>query len=318
MRLAKSIFALLLVTAAASFSAGAVGPACSPGAACFSDTLDYPIVFGDVVAGEIHPIAESDLYAFTGTVNDIVEIGLQGFRFFSSSSTTCGTGGSFGFGGSTATPANIHRLNLAHVYSLSLENAKLAAADGFSAEMLARGPPDSGRNHDPPPIPPALVSRVSEDCAFVSHSSKNRGFIDRLLAYLRDRGIAYFCAPESIPAGSNFYAAIHASIAAPNTIVVPVISARSLDSWDFETEMALAFQQAREGKLHGIVAVVIDDCCLNRPSAELPHWAAILRAKDQIIDLTGWEDAAQFEAGMATLVDSLKGNFALLRQKRAA
>ena len=103
-----------------------------------------------------------------------------------------------------------------------------------------------------------LIEQAHLLCAFVSHSTKDQGFVQRLVNDLGKYGVRTWVAPRDILPGEQWNEAIERGIKGATHFLL-VLSPDSVVSRWVEIEMAMAISQERAGKLH-IIPILYKPC----------------------------------------------------------
>jgi hypothetical protein len=153
------------------------------------------------------------------------------------------------------------------------------------------------------------AARSFSSC-FVSHSSKDEEFAQKLSARLRTAGVPVWYAPEDIQPGEKTYDQVKKAIASFDRLLV-VLSPHSMSSNWVKTELANALaRERREGSrvLFPIALVPIDviqawECFDPDSGIDI---AKELRSY-HIPDFSNWSDPEEFERQVAKVIRALKG-----------
>ncbi|MGB8645392.1 MAG: toll/interleukin-1 receptor domain-containing protein [Anaerolineae bacterium] len=144
--------------------------------------------------------------------------------------------------------------------------------------------------------------------AFISYSSKDQEFAERLHADLQAKGVRVWFAPKDMPIGAPIVKEIDESIRLYDKLMV-VLSENSLKSpWvDYELTLALDNEQ-RKGRTI-LFPIRIDDAVMHQPAG----WAARLRTR-HIGDFTRWKEHDEYQKAFAVLLRDLtaQGNEAVV------
>lgn len=145
---------------------------------------------------------------------------------------------------------------------------------------------------------------------FVSHSSKDGEFTERLSGRLRQAGIRIWYAPDDIRPGDKIYDQVKKAIAAFDRLLV-VISNHSMSSSWVQTELASAIARERRERTRVLFPVSL------LPMSELREWECVdadsgidiareLRSY-HIPDFSDWKNPDAFEAQIRKVVGALSG-----------
>jgi hypothetical protein len=168
------------------------------------------------------------------------------------------------------------------------------------AFLLGCGVPDSLIN-----ALPSLVN--SMDAAqfysvFISYSSRDSEFAERLHEALRAKGVRCWFAPHDLPIGAKIRSAIDESIRTYDKLLL-VLSENSVNSQWVEQEVETALEQEREHPDKTVLFPVrLDDAVLGIKSG----WPALVKKTRSIGDFRGWKDHDGFKKWFDRLLKDLK------------
>ena len=136
---------------------------------------------------------------------------------------------------------------------------------------------------------------------FISYSSRDQDFADRLYTDLQSKGVRCWFAPEDMKTGDKIRQRIDESIRLYDKLLL-VLSEHSIaSSWvEFEVEAALA----KEDEKHTLVLfpVRLDDAVMHCTTS----WAVHLKRMRHITNFTGWKDHDAYQRGLKRLLSDLK------------
>ncbi|MDH3659323.1 MAG: toll/interleukin-1 receptor domain-containing protein [Alphaproteobacteria bacterium] len=125
---------------------------------------------------------------------------------------------------------------------------------------------------------------------FISYSSKDQDFADRLHADLQSRGVRCWFAPHDLPIGEKILDGIDDAIRLREKVVL-ILSEGAIGSGWVEDEVATAFEEERIREQNVLFPVRLDDAVLGANEA----WASKLRARN-IGDFTRGKDHDAYHA----------------------
>lgn len=146
---------------------------------------------------------------------------------------------------------------------------------------------------------------------FISYSSKDDEFTQRLYNDLQGAGVRVWKASEDLKIGDEFAKKINQEIRLRDKLIL-VLSEDSVNSdWvAFEVDKALREEKERNtGKGDDepvdpvLFPIAIDDAVFDSDE----QWAWAIRKNRHIGDLRGWKDHDTYQAGLARLLRDLKG-----------
>jgi len=138
---------------------------------------------------------------------------------------------------------------------------------------------------------------------FISYSSKNRDFAERLHADLQAKGVRCWFDQEDLKIGAKFRQHIDTAIRVHDKLML-VLSEQSLASDWVEAEVEAALD--REGREKRIVLfpIRLDDAVLESPVA----WASHVKRTRHIGDFCGWKDHDSYQRAFDRLLRDLRAS----------
>ena len=153
----------------------------------------------------------------------------------------------------------------------------------------------------------SLVDKPSEfySC-FISYSTKNQDFADRLYADLQAKGVRCWFAPEDLKIGDRFRQRIDESIKLYDKLLL-ILSQESMASqWvEAEVDAALEKERRQEGRTV-LFPVTIDSAAWDTDQA----WASFIRRNRHIGAFSNWKDHDAYKNAFDRLVRDLKAESA--------
>jgi hypothetical protein len=146
---------------------------------------------------------------------------------------------------------------------------------------------------------------------FISYSSKDQLFAERLHADLQNAGVRCWFSPHDLPIGAKIWDAIDEAIKLRDKILV-ILSAASIGSDWVEDEVSKAYAEERDCKTTVLFPVRIDDIVMTTPEP----WARKLRDQRHIGDFREWETPAQYSKSLERLLRDLKATQQGISQKQ--
>jgi hypothetical protein len=138
---------------------------------------------------------------------------------------------------------------------------------------------------------------------FISYSSKDQEFAERLYADLQAKNVRCWYAPEDLKIGDKFRVRIDESIRLYDKLLL-ILSKHSVKSPWVETEVETAFsKEHKTGKLV-LFPVKIDNTVEETEEA----WAATVHRTRHIGDFTRWKEHDEYQKGLKILLCDLKQN----------
>jgi hypothetical protein len=151
---------------------------------------------------------------------------------------------------------------------------------------------------------PALIASVEPiqfySC-FISYSSKDQEFTDRLYADLQNAGVRCWFAPEDLKIGDEFRNKIDESIRLHDKLLL-VLSENSVTSPWVRDEVEAAFERERKENRIVLFPIQID----NSINDITTGWAAAIRRTRHIGDFRNWKNYDAYRKSFDRLMRDLK------------
>jgi uncharacterized protein YjbI with pentapeptide repeats len=164
------------------------------------------------------------------------------------------------------------------------------------------GLPDSLINY----IPTLLNDAIQYYSCFISYSSKDQEFAERIHADLQNKGVRCWFAPHDMSIGGKILDEIDTAIRLRDKLLL-ILSEHSIKSDWVEDEVSKAFEEERRRNQIALFPIRLDDAVLDTDEP----WAAKLRAQRHIGDFRKWKDhnayKISFECVMRDLAPKAKG-----------
>jgi uncharacterized protein YjbI with pentapeptide repeats len=148
----------------------------------------------------------------------------------------------------------------------------------------------------------SLVRRPFEfySC-FISYSSKDQKFAERLHADLQNKGVRCWFAPEDFKIGEKIRTGIDEAIRSRAKLLL-VLSEDSITSTWVEKEVETAFDEERRRKKTVLFPVRLDDAVMETTEV----WAVDIRLTRHIGDFRKWPDDDSYQKAFTRLLRNLK------------
>jgi len=148
----------------------------------------------------------------------------------------------------------------------------------------------------------SLVGKAVEfySC-FISYSSKDDDFAQRLHADLQQKGVRCWFAPEDLKIGDKFRTRIDESIRIYDKLMV-ILSENSIRSSWIEEEVEATLEKERKQNKLALFPIRLDDAVMETEQA----WAASLRRTRHIGDFRDWKDHDPYQKSFERLLRDLK------------
>jgi uncharacterized protein YjbI with pentapeptide repeats len=138
---------------------------------------------------------------------------------------------------------------------------------------------------------------------FISYSSKDQGFAEKLYFDLQNKGVRCWFAPEDMEIGADIWDSIDEAITVRDKLLL-ILSKFSLRSFWVEDEVKKAFAEEREKGDFVLFPIMIDDIVLDskRP------WVLKIRNNRNIGNFTNWNDSDSYNKSFEKLIKDLAIN----------
>jgi uncharacterized protein YjbI with pentapeptide repeats len=137
---------------------------------------------------------------------------------------------------------------------------------------------------------------------FISYSSKDHEFAERLHADLQSKGVRCWFAPEDLKIGDKFRTRIEESIRLYDKLMV-VLSENSIQSSWVEEEVEAALEKERQHSGTTVLFPIrLDDAVMETKQA----WAASLRRTRHIGEFNDWKNHDRYKKAFDRLLRDLK------------
>ncbi len=138
---------------------------------------------------------------------------------------------------------------------------------------------------------------------FISYSSKNGDFAERLHADLQSSGVRTWFDRQDLKIGDKIRPGINEAIRVHDKLML-VLSEQSIESTWVEGEVEAALERERREKRTVLFPIRLDDTVLETQIA----WASHLRQTRHIGDFRGWENHTAYQTAFARLRRDLKAS----------
>jgi hypothetical protein len=136
---------------------------------------------------------------------------------------------------------------------------------------------------------------------FISYSTKDQQFADRLYVDLQARGVRCWFAPEDLKIGDRFQERIEESIRLFDKVMI-VLSEASVQSRWVEREVNAAREREDRENRTVLFPIRVDDAAMSAPQP----WAADIRRSRHIGDFSEWKAHDHYQRAFDRLVRDLK------------
>lgn len=226
-------------------------------------------------------------------------------------------------GTTTGTPNCFDGTNFegATIHGVTFEDVNLSQARGLES-VIHTGPSDISlgtivRSNGRIPesflrgagVPNALIESIRSlrtdalafHSVFISYSSKDHDFAERLHADLQTNAVRCWFAPEDLKIGDRIRPTLDETIRVHDKLLL-ILSEHSLKSQWVEQEVETALRKEREQDRTVLFPIRLDDAVMEIQSG----WPALLRNTRHIGDFTKWKDHDSYQKSFARLLRDLR------------
>jgi TIR domain/Pentapeptide repeats (8 copies) len=149
-------------------------------------------------------------------------------------------------------------------------------------------------------LPSLLNQAIQMYSCFISYSSKDQNFAERLHGDLQNKGVRCWIASHHLPIGAKTWDAIDEAIRLQDKLLL-ILSKNSIASDWVEDEVNKAFAEERARKQLVLFPVRIDDSIMQTSEP----WARKLRDQRNIGDFVKWKDHDAYQESLEKLLRDL-------------
>jgi hypothetical protein len=153
---------------------------------------------------------------------------------------------------------------------------------------------------------PSLIGSMSPiqfNSCFISYSSRNQGFADRLHADLQAKGVRCWFDRKDLKIGDKIRHRITEAILIHDKLML-VLTEQSIASDWVEGEVEAALERERREKRTVLFPIQLDDAVMESPVG----WASHIRQTRHIGDFRGWENHGAYQKAFERLLKDLKAS----------
>ena len=137
--------------------------------------------------------------------------------------------------------------------------------------------------------------------SFISYSSRDQTFAERLHADLQDKGVRCWFAPEDMKIGDKIRPTLDQSIRVHDKLLL-ILSKHSVESDWVEQEVETALARERQEKRTVLFPIRLDDAVMEIEVG----WPALIRNTRHIGDFRNWKDHDAYQKAFGRLLRDLK------------
>src|SRR3954466_6239735 len=149
-------------------------------------------------------------------------------------------------------------------------------------------------------LPSLLNQAIQFYSCFISYSSKDQEFAERLHEGLQNKGVRCWFAPHDLPISAKTWDTIDEAIRLRDKVLL-ILSKRAIASDWVEDEVTKAYAEERKRKQIVLFPVRLDNTVMK---TEEP-WASKLRDQRNIGDFTRWKDHDAYRKSFERLMRDL-------------
>lgn len=136
---------------------------------------------------------------------------------------------------------------------------------------------------------------------FISYSSKDQSFVERLYADLQNKGVRCWFAPIDLRIGEEIRVGIDESIRVHDKLLI-VLSKHSIESEWVKKEVETAFEQEQKQKRKILFPIRLDDAVMKIETG----WPADIKRTRHIGDFRKWKNHDEYQVAFEKLLRDLK------------
>ena len=150
-------------------------------------------------------------------------------------------------------------------------------------------------------LPSLFKKAIQYYSCFISYSTKDEVFTERIHADLQNKGVRCWFAPHDLPIGAKIIDALDEAIRLRDKVLL-VLSENAIASDWVEGEVTRALDEERTRRGIVLFPVRIDDAVMQTSEA----WARLLRGQRNIGDFTRWKDHDGYQSSFERLLRGLR------------
>jgi hypothetical protein len=136
---------------------------------------------------------------------------------------------------------------------------------------------------------------------FISHSTRDQEFAERIHADLQNKGVRCWFSPHDMPIGGKILDEIHTAIRLRDKVLL-ILSEHSIGSDWVRDEVLRTFAEERQRKQTVLFPVQLDNAVMDAREA----WAVQLRDQRHIGDFQHWKDHDGYKRAFERVLRDLK------------
>jgi hypothetical protein len=180
-----------------------------------------------------------------------------------------------------------------------IDTGSIALTHGNIPEVFLRG---CGVSDNFIQYIPSLVNQpIQFYSCFISYSSKDQDFADRLYADLQNKGVRCWFASEDMKIGDKIRDRIDHSIKIHDKLLL-ILSENSINSEWVEDEVESAYEQEQKRNTTVLFPIRLDDAVMDTEKA----WASKLRRSRHVGNFIEWKDHDSYQKSFDRVLKDLK------------
>jgi uncharacterized protein YjbI with pentapeptide repeats len=150
-------------------------------------------------------------------------------------------------------------------------------------------------------LPSLLNQAIQYYSCFISYSSRDQEFAERIHADLQNNGVRCWFAPHDLSIGTKILDGLDAAIRVHDKVLL-ILSEHSIGSDWVEDEVKTAFEEERKREQTVLFPIRLDDAVIETKEA----WAGLLRRDRNIGDFRNWKDHDGYKRTFERVLCDLK------------
>jgi hypothetical protein len=150
-------------------------------------------------------------------------------------------------------------------------------------------------------LPSLLNEAIQHYSCFVSYSTKDELFAERLHADLQSKGVRCWFAPHDMPIGAKIIDAIDEAIRLKDKVLLILSEGAIASDW-VEGEVTRALEEERTRKQVVLFPVRLDNAVMQTSEG----WARLLRGQRNIGDFSRWKEHNSYQNSFERLMRDLR------------
>jgi len=149
---------------------------------------------------------------------------------------------------------------------------------------------------------PSLLNEANQHYScFISYSSKDQAFAERVHADLQNKSVRCWFAPHDMPIGAKIIDALDEAIRLRDKVLLILSEGAIASDW-VEGEVTRALDEERARKQVVLFPVRLDDAVMQTSEG----WARLLRGQRNIGDFTRWKEHDSYQKSFERLMRDLR------------